>query len=77
MNQFLASSIWLDVLASKVSRDETAMSSADAADVTAKKTKIRMATAPELPQRATAAYGATKPADTKLPYMRLVAGSIA
>jgi len=44
--------------------DDTAMSSAEAADVTAKKTRIRIATAPDSPRRHTAALGATSPAET-------------
>lgn len=44
--------------------DDTAMSSAEAADVTAKKTRMRIATAPDSPRRHTAALGATSPAET-------------
>jgi len=44
--------------------DDTAMSSADMAEVTAMKTSKRVAVAPPLPRRATAALGSTSPADT-------------
>ena len=47
------------------------MSSAEAADVTARKTKTKMATAPEDPRRQTAALGATRPADTSAEDMGL------
>jgi len=50
--------------------DETAMSSAELAEVTAMKTIKSTATAPPLPRSATAAYGTTRPADTSAESMR-------
>lgn len=50
--------------------EETAMSCAEKADVTAMKTINRVATAPPLPSNATAAYGTTRPADTSAGAMR-------
>jgi hypothetical protein len=44
--------------------DDTAMSSAEVADVTAKKSKIKRAAAPDLPRRALAAAAAGRPAET-------------
>ncbi|KAH3662169.1 hypothetical protein OGAPHI_005417 [Ogataea philodendri] len=44
--------------------EDTAMNSAEEAEVTAMKTMIKAATAPPLPIMATAALGRTKPADT-------------
>ena len=44
--------------------DETAMNSADEADVTAMKTKSSVAAAPPCPSKATAALGRTRPAVT-------------
>jgi hypothetical protein len=50
--------------------DETAMSSAELAEVTAMKTIRSTATAPPPPRSATAAYGTTRPADTSAGSMR-------
>ncbi len=50
--------------------DETAISSADEAEVTAMKTMRRVQTAPPDPRRATAAYGSTRPAETSALDMR-------
>jgi hypothetical protein len=50
--------------------DETAMSSAELADVTAMKTIKRVQTAPPPPSSATAAYGKTRPAETSAADMR-------
>jgi hypothetical protein len=47
-----------------VTIDDTAMSSADIADVTAMKTRRNDAPAHPLPRSATAAFGSTRPADT-------------
>jgi len=49
---------------SKVSREETAINSADVELVTAMKSKIRIRTAPPLPRRAMAVAGAERPAST-------------
>lgn len=50
--------------------EETAISSADEADVTAMKTIKSVHTAPPGPSKATAAYGSTRPADTSASGMR-------
>ena len=44
--------------------DDTAMSSAEVADVTARKSTTRRAAAPDLPRMAAAAAGAARPAET-------------
>jgi hypothetical protein len=44
--------------------DDTAMSSAEVAEVTAKKRRIKRAAAPDLPRRALAAAAAGRPAET-------------
>ena len=49
---------------SKVRIDETAISSAEAQEVTAMKRTIRRATAPPVPRRAVAANGVERPAVT-------------
>lgn len=49
---------------SYVRTDDTAICSADEADVTAKKSRMSMATAPDLPMSAAAALTAGRPADT-------------
>jgi hypothetical protein len=49
---------------SRVTSDETAMSSAEQAEVAAMKTMRRIAIAPPLPMIVAAAAGATRPAET-------------
>ena len=49
---------------SKVKIEETAMSSAEAQDVTAMNNTISNATAPPVPRRAVAAKGVERPAET-------------
>ena len=44
--------------------DDTAISSADVAEVTARKRRIKRAAAPDFPRRALAAAAAGRPADT-------------
>ena len=55
--------------------DETAMSSADVAEVTAKNKTTRTAAAPDFPNKAAAAEGAGKPALTSLGRRTRMAGS--
>ena len=55
---------------SYVQIEETAISSAEEADVTAMKTKRKVAPAPPFPNRATAAFGRTRPAVTSAFGMR-------
>src|SRR5256885_4244060 len=55
---------------SYVQIEDTAISSADEAEVTAMKTNRRVAPAPPLPNKATAAFGSTSPAVTSESGMR-------
>lgn len=50
--------------------EETAISWADVADVTAMNIMMRVQMAPDFPNKPTAAYGSTKPADTSAGSMR-------
>lgn len=50
--------------------DDTAINSAELADVTAMKTMSKTATAPPCPRSATAAYGTTSPAETSASSIR-------
>lgn len=54
---------------------DTAMSSALVAEVTAKKSRMRIAAAPDLPRRAAAADGAGRPAETSAGLRLRMAGS--
>jgi hypothetical protein len=55
--------------------EDTAMSSADVAEVTAKNTMIKSAAAPDLPNKAVAAEGAGNPAETSAGVKTLMEGS--